>query len=121
MVAVFPNISKLNVVILVLLVFVGQVSVATAIPCQMDTSEQSTMMDHSAHMMGQPSTDSNVESMDDCCAKGGNCSMSGCISLAISASFNSMESHLASEKVISHIGFVPNQPSNSLYRPPILS
>ena len=106
-----------------LLTFVGQVSFVAAIPCHMETptSNQTSVMDHSAHMMGEQNSDSEINSMKDCCSKAGSCSMSGCISLALPNATNDSETNTSSESILSPIDLVLNQALTFLYRPPILS
>ena len=104
-------------VVLMLLVFVGQVTVASALPCQMDMEEDSTMMDHSSHMMSEQADESST---DDCCAKNSGCSMSGCISIALSTHFQSSKVSFASESIAHQTQLAIKQFPTSLYRPPIL-
>jgi hypothetical protein len=100
-----------------LLVFIGQVTVASALPCQMDMPDDSVMMDHSSHMMPAQADDSAT---DNCCAKNSSCSMSGCIFLALPVIFQSTKVLFASESIESPAQQAVNQFPTSLYRPPIL-
>ena len=118
---VFRKNNRLKIVMLVVLSFIGQVLSAAPIPCNMNTISQSNVMDHSAHMMSEQNDDSVADPMSDCCSKSVNCSMSGCISLALTPVISHSEKKLSSENIISSIKLVLNQPLTSLYRPPILS
>ncbi|PCI72971.1 MAG: hypothetical protein COB38_02140 [Gammaproteobacteria bacterium] len=100
-----------------LLVFIGQVTIASALPCKMDMSEDSVMMDHSSHMMTDQADESST---DGCCAKNSSCSMSGCISLALPALFQSVKVLFASEPIEPQPQQAVSQFPTSLYRPPIL-
>ena len=102
-----------------LLVFVGQVTAASALPCQMDMQKQSTMMDHSSHMMADQVDENSKSSMSDCCAKNGNCSMSGCISLVIPGLSLEFSMNFSSESVERPMQLPISKIPSSLYRPPI--
>ena len=104
-------------VVLMLLVFIGQVTIASALPCKMDMSEDSVMMDHSSHIMPDQTDE---PSTDDCCAKNGGCSMSGCISLALPVLIQSAKVLFASESVEPQTQQAVSHFPTSLYRPPIL-
>lgn len=115
--------SKLCIVVLMLLTFAGQASFAATLTCQMETSNQPSVMDHSTHMMGEQNSDLDVNFVNDCCSEVGNCSMSGCItiSLAFLNVSNASEKTISSESILSPINLVSSQALTTLYRPPILS
>ncbi len=104
-----------------LTVFVGQVTFAFDLPCQMDIQDQSTMMDHSSHKMGEIMDESNQSFMADCCEQNGSCSMSGCLSLGLPFLFQESQPIFGSESAERQIQFVIREFSSSLFRPPILS
>lgn len=119
-----------------LLALIGQSNAMVTMPC-MDTHEQpSQQMDHSQidhsemnhkqmnHAdMGHTINSANHNSMDtnmDCCDDGGNCSMTGCSTLAL------FIDHQMNSQPVQHsqsIDTYSNQAitliSSSLYRPPI--
>ena len=112
-------------VVLMLLVFVGQGTVASALPCQMDMQQglsqmdhSSNMMDHSSHMMPDQAEKSPK---DDCCSKNNGCSMSGCTSLALLTFYHSLKVLFAPESIEYQTQLNINQFPTSLYRPPILA
>jgi hypothetical protein len=82
---------------------------------------QSSMMDHSSHMMDHSMGDNAESSMGDCCDMEGGCSMSGCISLAVPNIAYYSSSNYSSESVESTLLLTVSNTSSSLYRPPILS
>jgi len=104
--------SKILMVLL-LLVFVGQVTVASAISCQTDQQNQSMMMDHSKHEMNNQAK--------DCCADETSCPMSSCISFALPSLYAISSVAITSDVFQPPINLALNQALTSLYRTPILS
>ena len=117
----FQKLISLKIVVILLLVFVSQVTVTTAIACEMMAMQQTQMNEHSGHQMANHDVHSSSESMESCCEQSGNCSMSGCIVFAFSTMIIDSELHLISDPIISKLNNTPSQTSNSLFRPPILS
>jgi hypothetical protein len=122
-----------------LLVFVGQVTAASAITCNMVTQKDSSnmamsenthnmhstaSMDHSNHTMNSDRTmnsDSNSSGLLDCCEPGSKCSMGSCLSLQTLTSQSLSQQKITSQEVFQPVLASVKQIPNSLYRPPILS
>ena len=108
--------------ILLLLVFVGQVTAASAVTCFMDNQNQIAAEDHSNHMMGDQSNEDHSSQVEDYCSQGVNCSMIGCVSFTLANLLTDQEILLTPQDIVLlHINLAPSQPLTSLYRPPILS
>lgn len=121
-----------------LLVFVGQVTATTVIPCKMLSQEQSddmeqsmnmnmnmVGMDHSMHQMGDDSklsdSDSTDSSIPNCCETGANCSMGSCLTM-LSITTNTLNKpQITIQKVLQPTLALVSQIPSSLYRPPIFS
>jgi len=112
--------SKVIIVVLMLLTFVGQVTSASALPCDMDMQENGSMMDHSSHGMNVGKTIKDIDSKDDCCTSSGFCSMSGCISLALPADLEETKVSFTTDILDTPSNLALSQITASLYRPPIL-
>lgn len=111
-----------SLMVLLLLVFVGQVTAASAISCQTNQHNQSMMMDHSKHSMNNQANDSSSSQTDDCCADSSSCPMSGCVTFAIPTLYNATSTVTISSDIFQlPINLAFSQPLTSLYRPPILS
>ena len=122
--------------LVMLLVFVGQVTATAVIPCKMASQEQSgdinqsmdmsmsmTGMDHSMHQMNDDKDNSNSSDLNtlDCCETGTNCSMGSCLSMLSIATGSLNKPHITVQKVLLPTLALISQIPNSLYRPPILS
>lgn len=115
-------------ILFILLIYIGQ-SVAFAVtPCQKDMQNQpDTMamevMDHSAHLMNDnPDThdEASKSVSSDCCNLNCNCSISGCVSVALPPTSQHVGEFIVSSLKLSQcLSLVTNQGSDSLYRPPI--
>ena len=112
--------SKILMVLL-LLVFIGQVTAASAISCETDQQNQSMMIDHSQHDMNNQANDSSSSQTDDCCADNSSCPMSSCISIALPPLYASFSVASVSDTFQLPINLALSQSLTSLYRPPILS
>jgi hypothetical protein len=117
---VSQKLISFKVVAILLLVVFGQMTASAAIACEMMTMEQFQTTDHSAHDMSNHQDHSN-SSTDNCCEQSGNCSMSGCLVLAMSTELDSSAITISTESIDTALSQVPRLTSNSLYRPPILS
>ena len=110
---------------LLLLNFVGQATVANAMRCQMDTTMMdSTMMDmdHSTmnHSMSTASVSETEQVMSmDCCQNNGNCSMMGCVVVAVPVNIEFNTHKIYTESVQPLKVLTAIQIPLSLYRPPI--
>lgn len=115
-----------------LLTFIGQVSASTAFSaCQMNTQSQDLQhnmqeMDHSSHMTnmrmaGMQASDSDLVSNMDCCQNEFNCSMSGCLSVALNSIYEGSTPSISVTPIVLEFTESIIQIPNSLYRPPILS
>ena len=119
-----------------LLVFVGQVTATTVIPCKMLSQKESADMehsmdmnmvgmDHSMHQMGDDSklsdSDSTDSSIPNCCKTGANCSMGSCLTM-LSITTNTLNKpQITIQKVLQPTLALVSQIPSSLYRPPIFS
>lgn len=102
---------------IILLIFVGQVAASTVITCPMDDQ----MMDHSMLMTSDQADNFAPSHGEDCCAESSNCTMSGCISFALTSPLITPEVVTASQNIVVYINLALSQSLTSLYRPPILS
>jgi hypothetical protein len=101
--------SKSLMVILMLLVFVGQASASTVMPCEMNAL---TSMDDMSDMSS---------SEMDCCDQDCSCPMGSCVSAVFINTPVLIEPELISPKINQSPTRVLMQTLTSLYRPPILS
>lgn len=117
-------------VVIILLIFTGQVAASSIVLCSMPESPADTMMDHSSHDMPHSSNDMKqssdimehgASSSHDCCSDNASCSMAGCLLLALPVTLQLRVPHLIQQPVISEFFMATGQSSSSLYRPPILS
>jgi hypothetical protein len=117
--------------LMMLLVFVSQVTAATVISCKMLSQEHSadmeqsmdmnmTGMDHSMHQMNDDSSASGSIILD-CCEAGANCSMGSCLSMLSIATSSLNKPQITVQKVLQATLALVSQTPSSLYRPPILS
>lgn len=107
------------------MIFVGQASASNVMPCPSEangrlSSIQSLMMNPSMSAMADMK-DTSSSATKDCCAEDNDCSMTGCIALALPNLLNSLELTFTIQNVKSSIKTTILQSSTSLYRPPILS
>lgn len=134
----FKPFSKVVVVALMLIAFVGQAFAYTSMSCEMsaDTHQSHMTMDHSSmdHSSMDNSSMSYDEGMDhtsmktsasnseDCCGVDCVCPVNACASvIVLNADNGSSEILSLSEAVLSHLSQQPNYISTSLYRPPIFA
>ena len=107
------------------MIFVGQLSAASAISCMIDKPTELATYDHSGHSIGSEDASHDMKeftSMEyDCCSGSDSCSMAGCFMLAITSSLDIQSSSPIYQNIASrHLS--PIHPSiSSPYRPPILS
>lgn len=125
------NLSKILMVLLVCVAFVGQAMATTVMSYHMISmkvmsgqkqSHNMSMMDHSNHNMMSESVDKKATSSKDCCAKSCNCFAGGCsnfITIIKTPDNNPMIT--LSSKIPSYTQVAQSQTPSSLYRPPILS
>ena len=107
--------SKLLIILLTLLVFVGQAVAATAIPCSMasDMQSQSDYVDHTGHDMDQQDS-TKIDCGLDC-----NCPMATCLSvIATSHPELDLEDNI-SQKFDAPAVLSLAQSQDFRYRPPI--
>lgn len=113
--------------VLLLLVFVGQVAASTTISCLTDPQQQSIEIDHSTHVMSNHANESSSSSalletpFEDCCAENPDCSMSGCLLFALPTFLKSSEVVFSTQNFELPINLALSQSLTYLYRPPILS
>ncbi len=113
----YSLISKSLMVVLMLLVFVGQASAFTVVPCEMNG--QASMMSGMSHPIHDMS---DMASSDmDCCDQECSCPMGSCVSAVLFNTPVLIEPELISQKIIQSPTRVLMQTLTSLYRPPILS
>lgn len=108
-------------ILLILVTFVSQVSASSVLSCQMAEMEMANTMDHSSHMMTEKDVEQHHSSQDDCCARGNNCFMSSCITLALPELLQTPDSLATSKAVEQRALLLVSQFPNSLFRPPISS
>ena len=113
--------NKIILVVLTLLVFVGQVTIASALSCDMDMPTGSSTMDHASHTMDHSDSQKMTVSSKDCCDLNGSCSMSGCLSLALPEVVLFATDPPTTEAVNNFRLLDIRSTLTSLYRPPILS
>ena len=115
-------------VILILLIFVGQVMSAPLVSCQINlpskistTMDMHSMPNHDMAMMDFDHSDNNNMTMD-CCEKECHCSLGMCFSMVL---YPNLELELLFASVNSllfpSVAFINNSSYSSIYRPPILS
>lgn len=119
---------------IILLIFIGQASAASIVSCSMMPQQMShadmqmmsgmqQSVDHSSHSMVEMN-EINTQSMtmmQDCCSDGSDCSMSGCVLVAVANDISLQSNEFAQQNVISDYAMSPHQSLSSLYRPPIIS
>lgn len=139
------SLVKTSLVLCVCLAFVGQAMASTFMSYQMismmnmssqsaaESQDMMTMMDHSNHNMlgnlsgdssAKPATvDESVESSNqDCCNNICQCYTGGCSNVATIMNYLAPNLFIAnSDKILNTSRVALRQPTNSLYRPPILS
>jgi len=131
--------SKLSLVLLVCLVFIGQASASTLMSYQMmgmmgmsgeESSQDMPMMDHSNHNMDSDTSvnsstnysEKSETSNEDCCNKACNCFMGSCSFFALFINISDDLSFVdLPDKIQSFSRLAQSQQAASLYRPPILS
>jgi len=102
--------------VLLLLVFVGQVTAASSISCRMDNQGQSV------HVGDDQNTDHDMSKMEGFCIQKNNCSMTACLSFTLPSLLSNTISLFSYQEIIAFpVKMAPSQPLTSLYRPPILS
>ena len=117
-----------NWVILMLLIFVGQVMSAPLASCQTSlsskistTMDMSSMPNHDMAMMHFDQSEDADMTMD-CCEKDCQCSLGMCLSMVF---YPNTEFELFFTSVTSlmfpSVAFIDNSSHSSIYRPPILS
>ena len=116
----FKPLSKVLVVVAMLIAFVGQAFVYSAMPCEMSSgSHESHMnmnMDH-----GDMNKSSNGQS-EDCCDVECICPANACSSTTVlNSSVDSTDIQIFSEFVAALQSKQPHSISTSLYRPPIFA
>lgn len=123
--------SKILIVLLMCVAFVGQAMSSAVMPYHMmsmnmhEASQEMPMMDHSNHNMNMGAIDSNTpdeSTSDGCCASACQCFTSGCSTfIAIIKETINAPAFDFSQKVQSNSHLAINKQPKSLFRPPILS
>ncbi len=121
--------------ILLLLTFLGQTTAANAMVCKMDFQSSSFRMSMDHETMNHPmstdvtasdntsvdSDDLNTQNYQDCCKSNANCSMSGCIAIAVPIKIEISKPILLTESAEPTEVRITVQIPLSLFRPPISS
>lgn len=123
--------GKNNILIAItLLIFIGQANVSSVIACSMMLQpmpqidhQMMSGMNHSNHSMNKMKNSDNqsMASMQDCCDNDSNCSMSGCVTVAVTSDILLQSTEFIQHSIISDYSMAPRQSLSSLYRPPIFS
>jgi len=117
--------SKLILVIMMLLTFVGQATMAAAMPCpEMEAGQHDMTAQMHGHMMSSMAKmgmDSHGQSMSDCCDPECQCPLGGCLSASLVASPQINSLALLSESIRDRVCMAISQPPNSPYYPPIFA
>ncbi|WDE11423.1 hypothetical protein [Thalassomonas haliotis] len=119
--------SKLLLVTLLLLTFIGQASLAVAMPCpEMEESHHAMAAQMAGHktqsMMNMDlAADKHDQSMPDCCDPECQCPMGGCLSASLAASPQVNSLALLLENIRDRAYPAISQPQNTPYYPPISS
>ncbi len=117
--------SKLLILVVTMLIFIGQNFAAPTNSCNLmsTNSDDGQMMDHSTHQMSDMSetSDTASDSTMDCCDSGADCSMSGCAFIALIPTSSIAISAPISDSLTEFSVTAPRHISVSLYRPPIFS
>lgn len=114
-------------VTLLLLTFIGQATLAVAMPCsEMEESHHAMaaqMADHKTQSMMHMdmAMDSHEQGMADCCDPECQCPMGGCLSASLAASPQVNCLALLSESIRDRAYPAISQPPNTPYYPPISS
>lgn len=115
---------------IILLIFIGQASASSIVSCSMmqqqvsqSSLQMSSKMDHSKHSMAEmnEADSQSMTMMQDCCNDGSDCSMSGCVLLAVGNEISLQSNEFTQQNLISDYTMAPRQSLSSLYRPPIIS
>ncbi len=87
------------------------------------TSHSHPMMTSATEKMQEnmPLHANHMQNMKDCCKGGSNCTMAGCVFIALPVMFDLKSDLQAYEVDISIYHSIPNSPVSSLYRPPIIA
>ena len=117
-----------NLMVLILLIFVGQVVSAPITTCKTNNHDESqTMMSveadmHMSHNMQiSPSSNNNHTDMV-CCDEDCDCPLGICLSVVLYSNENlEILFSTSSNYIPLEIPFINNQPSSSIYHPPIFS
>ena len=124
----FKAFSKVVVVTLMLIAFVGQALAYSAMSCEMssDYHESHSDMSHSkmGHHDGMNHGEMNESSngqTEDCCGIDCACPANACTSTIALSSINSTDTPLLSDSVNLHQSEQPKTIPSSLYRPPIFA
>lgn len=121
----FPSITKALMVLLLCLIFVGQVMATSLMPYQMMNTVDTQAQAHDMAMMAH-SSDQMVSDVDnltmDCYENDCACFIGGCSTVALLTNIIDTELVVtATEKIKSIASLALSQQLTSLYRPPILS
>ena len=105
-----------NLLLIILLLFVGQVVAAPFATCSMSVMDMSAMSDQQMSMMDMSNPDSKMDCCDDC-----QCPVGMCFTHAIYTNSNSITLHFNADDTqpINPHKFVNTTASSSIYRPPI--
>lgn len=121
--------SKNILISFVLLIFVGQTAASNAIAYLSQSVDQSSSSNlsvphvdmHSMHNMADMNDMSMSDSMKDCCTQGSDCSMSGCILMAIPHLPVVSGISIGFQKIVLPQSTIVQYSPSSLFRPPILA
>ena len=111
--------SKVILVAVILLIFIGQVTVASALPCEIKMQNHTSIMNISSHVANGLHGDNLVKAFEDCCTKTKNCSMNGCVSLALPFLMTEIKISLESNSAEHPIFLAQSQIITPHFRPPI--
>lgn len=114
------SITRTILTALMLLFFVGQVTASSAIACEMDLKISAQVSDEHQGHHGMNSDLGDKSDHDNCCDKSGNCTMSGCVAMAITTQDYGLSANFQLVTPISYQSLHIDLVSSSLYRPPIL-
>ena len=118
----FKPLSKVLVVVAMLIAFVGQAFVYSAMPCEMSSGSHESHMNMNMNMdHGDMNKSSNGQS-EDCCDVECICPANACSSTTVlNSSIDSTDIQIFSESVAALQSKQPHSISTSLYRPPIFA
>ena len=116
---------KKNLSVLLVLLFVAQVTAAPVVSCMMELPSELIASEHSGHHMISEENSYDMEEVNsmehNCCSGIDSCSMASCFMLAITSSLDIQSSSPIYQTIASRHFSLIHPSISSLYRPPILS